>query len=442
MTVPGRTPVHPGPKQETEEPASSESAFTFFNISHPSEARSSQYRRKVRSNVTKQQHRSRRPLTTAKSFRPFQPDAKIVPSSTKRECVAVEHVDSQGPPDAAREPPESSHGSRDGIRTSRTPTADSSPSTRPDTESDSPHLSHPPVHSIKRELTPSQQFDPVSATCPSRPEHEKRRKISRTFIDETNIGLNVSKTKEATTPEQPPSTRDVVLPQRLPTPESLSVARHDPFNSYSTPWQPWYDGLLHYMMTIFAPRAWPTLKITSAEGMKWETFMTQHAMQEPALFYVRLLFASGELVQSGFLRRERSHWLQAQAIKVINEALSDPARSISDGLILAVGRIALHECMYGNRDAANHIHRPAQRRMIDLRGGMKELNFPPLVKRLMRWSDRVMSMYGNTERMLPDTDDSDGGTYGLKQSLNAFEVWAPEPGKALRKRIAIDDLVN
>ncbi|KAM3422034.1 hypothetical protein BST61_g2410 [Cercospora zeina] len=354
MTLPDTS--HPETnQQQSAGPASSESPFTFFNISHPSEARSSQYR--------------------TKSFRPFQPDAKTGPEN-KRQRVAIEHI------------------------------------------------------------------DPASATCYSRPKHEKRRKISLNAVHETAIGHHDSETSEATVPEQPPSTQDMVHQQRVPTPDSLSVARHDPFNSYSTPWQPWYDGLLHYMMTIFAPRAWPTLKITSAEGMKWETFMTQHAMQEPALFYVRLLFASGELVQSGSLRRERSHWLQAQAIKVINEALSHPARSISDGLILAVGRIALHECMYGNRDAANHIHRPAQRRMIDLRGGMKELHFPPLVKRLMRWSDRVMSMYGNTERMLPDADDSDGGTYGMTQSLNAFEVWAPEPGKALRRRIAIDGLIN
>ena len=83
---------------------------------------------------------------------------------------------------------------------------------------------------------------------------------------------------------------------------------------------------------------------------------------------------------------------------------ADPTRSVSDGLILAVGRIALHECMYGNRDEANVIHRPAQRRMIDLRGGMTNLNFPDLVKRLMRWSDRVMSLQGNTPRLLPDDE--------------------------------------
>ena len=47
-------------------------------------------------------------------------------------------------------------------------------------------------------------------------------------------------------------------------------------------------------MKVFAPRGWPALKITNDQGMQWEWFMTQHALAEPALFYVRLLFATGD----------------------------------------------------------------------------------------------------------------------------------------------------
>lgn len=228
----------------------------------------------------------------------------------------------------------------------------------------------------------------------------------------------------------------------FPRPGRISVGRHDPFNCYPVQWQPWYDRLLHYMMTVFAPRAWPLLRITASEGVRWECFMTQHAMEEPALFYVRLLFASGDLVRIGALNRECSYWLQSQAIQSINEALSEKRRSVSDGLILAVGRIALHECMYGDRNAANTIHRPAQRRMIDMRGGMRNLGFPDLVKKLMRWSDRVMAMQGNTKRFLPDEEDQGNSTYGVQQSVDVFEAWAPETGQALRKKIAIADLLT
>jgi hypothetical protein len=228
----------------------------------------------------------------------------------------------------------------------------------------------------------------------------------------------------------------------VPRPATINSGRHDPFNCYPVEWQPWYDGLLHYMMTVFAPRAWPVLNITSDQGIRWEWFMTQHAMEEPALFYVRLLFASGDLIRIGSLNRECSYWLQSQAIKAINEALRDPKRSAGDGLILAVGRIALHECMYGDRNAANTIHRPAQRRMIDIRGGMTKLGFPNLVKSLMRWADRVMSMQGNTSRLLPDDEDEGNFTYSLKQSVDGFEAWAPATGQALRNKMAIANLLT
>ena len=228
----------------------------------------------------------------------------------------------------------------------------------------------------------------------------------------------------------------------VPRPETISPGRHDPFSCYPVQWQPWYDGLLRYMMTVFAPRAWPVLDITAAQGQRWEWFMTQHAMAEPALFYVRLLFASGDLIRVGALDRKCSYWLQSQAINAINEALRDPGRSCSDGLILAVGRIALHECMYGDRAASNAIHRPAQRRMIDMRGGITQLGFPDLVKRLMRWADGVMSMQGGTKRFLPDDEDRGNSTYSVKQSVDGFEAWAPEAGQALRKRITIADLLT
>jgi len=170
--------------------------------------------------------------------------------------------------------------------------------------------------------------------------------------------------------------------------------------------------------------------------------MTQHALAEPALFYVRLLFASGDMIKLGAMTPDVSLRLQAEAIKCINEALSDPNRAASDGLILAVGRIALHESMYGDRNASTLIHRPAQRRMINMRGGMEGLGFPLLVKRLMRWADRVMTMQSGSERLLPDEEDQGNETFTVNQSVSVLESWVPQEGWALRKRIAIADLLS
>lgn len=190
-------------------------------------------------------------------------------------------------------------------------------------------------------------------------------------------------------------------------------------------------------MTIFAPKWWPMLKMTNDEGLQWEWFMTQHALSDPALFYVRLLFASGDLNRLGVLDREVLFWLQAQAINSINDALSDPARATSDALILAVGRIAMHEAFYGNEQAANMTHRPAQKRMVDMRGGLNRLPFPELVKKLMRWGDSAMAARSGTPRMF---EEDERKTIDSVQE-QALDQLVPREGSELRKVIKISDVL-
>lgn len=203
-----------------------------------------------------------------------------------------------------------------------------------------------------------------------------------------------------------------------------------------------YDMILIMLtvMTVYAPRGWPALKISDEQGVKWEWFMTQNALSEPALFYVRLLFGSGDMIRLGTVRSEIMYWLRAQAIKCINEALTDEKRCCSDAIILAVGRIALHEHMYGDKYASACVHRPAQKRMIEMRGGMKGLDFPALVKRLMRWSDRIMAVGSGTERLLED--DEANANFSLRESVGAIERWAPHEMPGVRSKIKISDLVN
>jgi hypothetical protein len=235
--------------------------------------------------------------------------------------------------------------------------------------------------------------------------------------------------------------RDVSLmtPPTSPAP-GPSAGKTDPFNLYPVKYQPWFDQILHHMITVYAPRGWPALRIKTDEGVRWEWFMTQNALAEPALFYVRLLFGSGDMIRLGGMRAEIMYWLRSEAIKAINEALGDPQRSSSDALILAIGRIALHEFMNGDKFASSHVHRPAQKRMIEMRGGMKNLPFPPLVKRLMRWSDRLMAIGSGTERMLED--DEENPTFTLKESVAAIQRWAPHEMPSVRSKIRISDLVN
>ncbi|KAG9892015.1 hypothetical protein KCU94_g13977, partial [Aureobasidium melanogenum] len=124
----------------------------------------------------------------------------------------------------------------------------------------------------------------------------------------------------------------------LVSPHDLGSGSYDAFNCYPVHTKPWHDRVLHHMMTVFAPRGWPALGITQEEGLKWERFMTQHALADTALFNVRLLFASGDLIRLNVLPPETALWLRDQAVRSINEALDDPTRAISDSMILAVGR--------------------------------------------------------------------------------------------------------
>ncbi|KXJ94020.1 hypothetical protein Micbo1qcDRAFT_172882 [Microdochium bolleyi] len=218
---------------------------------------------------------------------------------------------------------------------------------------------------------------------------------------------------------------------RSPAPCRVYCNNLDPFNCCPVKHRSWYDGVLHHMLTVFAPRAWPTLKITNEQGLQWEHFMTQHAFAEPALYYVRLLFAIGDMIALDVAEPQLKLWLQARAIEAINEALVDPARATSDALILAIGRIALNESLYGDKVAAHTLHRPAQARMILMRGGMNALDFPPLVKRLMRWADKVMSMQGGTLRMIPDDAEPH---YTDATSVDVLEKWAPRQAMALRNK--------
>jgi hypothetical protein len=173
------------------------------------------------------------------------------------------------------------------------------------------------------------------------------------------------------------------------------------------------------VVTVFAPRGWSALRVPHAEWSRYEHFITLHALADPALFNVRLLFGAGDLIRQKVLPPEVALWLRDQAVRSIGEALDDPMRAVSDPLILAVGRIALYESMYGHRDAADSIHRSAQYYMITMRGGMGALDFPELVKGLMRWADRIMSILSDSPRFLLDDDQS----FSMEESIAALEAW-------------------
>ncbi|KAI7362914.1 hypothetical protein KC336_g21635, partial [Hortaea werneckii] len=99
---------------------------------------------------------------------------------------------------------------------------------------------------------------------------------------------------------------------------------------------------------------------------------------------------------NGQMHVEKALWLRGQAVRALNEALDDPNRAIGNAMISAVGKVALHEFIYGDRQAAIRIHRPAQQRMIAMRGGIEKLGFPVITLQLMTWYDALMAAESGT----------------------------------------------
>lgn len=63
--------------------------WQFLNFTHPSEAKTSQHRKKVRSHVTKQQHQREQALTAARRTNSYHPDTEMEDPPPQRAHAAT-----------------------------------------------------------------------------------------------------------------------------------------------------------------------------------------------------------------------------------------------------------------------------------------------------------------------------------------------------------------
>ena len=179
---------------------------------------------------------------------------------------------------------------------------------------------------------------------------------------QANIGRKRIRSRSPLLEYEPESSTGLVVQSKLPDPSYLDASQRDPFDTYPVPYQHWFGWLLDFWYAGTLPKGQRMVK-ASAEGMKaYILWSRRFQMTEPALFYTSLFLASGIPVSNGMLRVEKALWLRGQAVKALNEALSDPVRATSNAVISSIGKIALHEHIYGDREAAHRIHRPAQQR--------------------------------------------------------------------------------
>lgn len=195
---------------------------------------------------------------------------------------------------------------------------------------------------------------------------------------------------------------DKVTYGRLPDPTYLDAGPKDPFETYPVSYQPWYGWLLDYWYNHTLLKANKLVKCTPHQMSDYVLWSRGFEVTEPALYYTSLFLATGIPVANGSFHVNRALWLRGEAVKALNEALSDPLRATSNAVISAVGKIALHEHIYGDRQAAHAVHRPAQQRMIALRGGVEKLGLPTITLQLMVWYDALMAAESKTEPYFRD----------------------------------------
>lgn len=160
--------------------------------------------------------------------------------------------------------------------------------------------------------------------------------------------------------------------------------------------------VLDFWYACTLPRARRLIKTDLQSLQNYVVWSRRFELTEPALFYTSLFLATGIPVANGQMHVEKALWLRGQAVRALNEALDDPERATSNALISAVGKIALHEHIYGDRQASIKIHRPAQQRMIALRGGVEALGLPSITLQLMTWYDTLMAAETGTVAYFKD----------------------------------------
>ncbi|KAF2173246.1 hypothetical protein M409DRAFT_17190 [Zasmidium cellare ATCC 36951] len=217
---------------------------------------------------------------------------------------------------------------------------------------------------------------------------------------------------------------------------TTSIPTEVDLNVVPVPRRDWYEWLHDYWFEGTLPKAKGRLKVNDDQLRRYISWTRRLQITEPAMYYMSLLLATGIPVSNGQFPLVKALWLRGCAIAAINEALDDPERATSDALIQAVGFVALHEHIYGDRTAAHEIHRPAQNRMIKLRGGIERLDLPMEVRQIMVWYDTLMaSEAGNEPYFESFTDGQRVKAYSSDEAIavtnNASPYRNKHPGYSL-----------
>ncbi|KAL3462006.1 hypothetical protein BJX64DRAFT_149434 [Aspergillus heterothallicus] len=123
-----------------------------------------------------------------------------------------------------------------------------------------------------------------------------------------------------------------------------------------------------------------------------QTLWIQGAMSDPGLFHATLYAGASHFdLSRGERQSSITLYHQAEAIRLINERLSDPEGAVDDRTLVAVTPLALFADLNGDRAAAD-IHRAGLRKLVEMRGGLDRLGFEGLTAALIQMNNIIYNI--------------------------------------------------
>ncbi|KAL5343260.1 hypothetical protein BJX70DRAFT_211943 [Aspergillus crustosus] len=123
-----------------------------------------------------------------------------------------------------------------------------------------------------------------------------------------------------------------------------------------------------------------------------QTFWIQGALSDPCLFHATLYAGSSHFdLQRGQKPSSITLHHQSEAIRLLNERLSDPNAAADDRTMVAVTPLALFADLNGDRNAAD-IHRQGLWRLVEMRGGLEKLGYDGMVGALIKMNTIIYSV--------------------------------------------------
>ncbi|KAK4499884.1 hypothetical protein PRZ48_008070 [Zasmidium cellare] len=160
------------------------------------------------------------------------------------------------------------------------------------------------------------------------------------------------------------------------------------------PCQSAFDVLESFIQGTMVPTHVAALGLDCSESRLASQWFSSSSISEPALYTSALLTAAPNFKQAS---PELIFYLQSATITSLVNALASEKRRQDPALILAIECLTFYECLHGDRNLAQRVHRPAMRKLIQAHGGRDGVEIPLSWKKVSVMADIVMEIEMGSE---------------------------------------------